>query len=326
MAGELDYSFHAMGSEVRLLIGRPLQPGAPSVLEAADRERDFVFGFAHRLSRFASDSELTAFNHDKRARVPASPLLRAAVTAGVWAAKRSSGLIDPTLVREIERSGYSHSLDGAASASLREALAAAPARRPARRCASARWRAITVDDRQGLIARPRGVMIDTGGTGKGLCADAVAHRLRGYTRFVVDCGGDVAIGGLGAQLEPYEVVVEHPLTGESIGALRIAKGGVATSGLNVRIWRNPDGSFGHHLIDPSTGGPAWTGLIGATAIADSVLEAETLSKMALLLGPDGARKVLAEQGGVVIHDDGGVETIGPVAGHVRSAWSSRMVA
>jgi FAD:protein FMN transferase len=326
MPGELDYEFHAMGSDVRFLIGRPLDPAAPPVLEAADRERGFVFGFAHRLSRFAPDSELTALNRDKRPRVAASPLLRAAVNAGLWAADRSGGLIDPTLVRELERSGYSGSMDGATPASLREALAAAPARRPARPRASARWRAVRIDDRAGVIARPPGVMIDTGGTGKGLCADAVAHRLRGYTRFVVDCGGDVAVGGVGAQLEPYEVVVEHPLTGESIGVLRIAKGGVATSGLNVRIWRNLDGSFSHHLLDPSTGRPAWTGLIGATAIASSTLEAETLSKMALLLGPEGARDVLAEQGGVVIHDDGEVEAIGPIDGRVWSTRTPRMAA
>ena len=92
---------------------------------------------------------------------------------------------------------------------------------------------------------------------------------------------------------------------------------MATSGLNVRIWRNPDGSFGHHLLDPSGGTPAWTGLIGATAIADSALEAETLSKMALLLGPAGAREVLAERGGIVIHDDGDVETIGPINGRIQ---------
>ena len=39
------------------------------------------------------------------------------------------------------------------------------------------------------------------------------------------------------------------------------------------------------------------GLIGATALGESALEAETLSKMALLLGPEGARGVLAEHGG-----------------------------
>ncbi len=160
-------------------------------------------------------------------------------------------------------------------------------------------------------------MIDTGGTGKGLCADAVAYRLGGYTRFVVDCGGDIAVGGVGAQLEPYEIAVEHPITGESVCTLRVARGGVATSGLNVRIWRNQDASYGHHLLDPSTGVPAWTGLVGATAIADSALEAETLSKMALLLGPAGARRVLAQRGGIVIHDDGDVEPIGPLGGRIR---------
>jgi thiamine biosynthesis lipoprotein len=162
-------------------------------------------------------------------------------------------------------------------------------------------------------------MIDTGGTGKGLCADAVALRLRSYARFVVDCGGDIAVGGVGAQLEPYEIAVEHPFTGEPIDVIHLGRGGVATSGLNVRIWQNADGTFGHHLLDPSTGKPAWTGLASATAIGTSALEAETLSKMALLLGPTGARDVLTEQGGIIVHDDGDVEPIGPIDRRVKAA-------
>jgi thiamine biosynthesis lipoprotein len=244
----------------------------------------------------------------------------------VWAANRSGGLVDPTLVRALERSGYSSSLDGAIPAPLQEALAHAPTRRAARPHPKALWRAIAVDEEAGVIVRPPGLMIDTGGTGKGLCADAVAHRLGPYTRFVIDCGGDIAVGGVGAQLEPYEIAVEHPISGESIGVVRLAKGGVATSGLNVRIWRNRDESFGHHLLDPSTGGPAWTGLVGATAIGDSALEAETLSKMALLLGPERARQVLAEHGGVIIHDNGDVEAIGPIDGRIDGKRVPRMVA
>ena len=183
-----------------------------------------------------------------------------------------------------------------------------------------------VDDATGVIVRPRGVRFDTGGTGKGLCADAVAHRLSGYTRYVVDCGGDIAVGGVGAQLDPYEIEIEHPLTGAPIGHLRLAGGGVATSGLNVRIWRDSNGSFAHHLLDPSTGRPAWTGLIGVTAIGSSALEAETLSKMALLLGPDGARGVLAEHGGVLVHDDGAVEAVGPIDASISVAGADAAIA
>ena len=326
MTGELDYTFHAMGSDVRLLIGRALLRSAPPPLEAADRERAFVLDFAHRLSRFAPDSELSLLNRDGRFAVPASTLLCAGVAAGVWAAQRSDGLVEPTLGQAIERAGYETSLDGVAPASLREALLAAPARRPARPNTSSRWREIVIDHQAGLVVRPPGVMLDTGGTGKGLCADAVAYRLRNYTRFVVDCGGDIAVGGVGAQVEPYEVQVEHPLTGRSIGCIKVARGGIATSGLNVRLWRKPDGSFAHHLLDPGTGDPAWTGLIGATALGSTALEAETLSKMALLSGPDGARDVLAPQGGVIVHDSGLVETVGPIEGEFSSTPALRLLA
>jgi thiamine biosynthesis lipoprotein len=312
MSDQLDYSFPSMGSEIRLLIGAPLLPGAPAPLQAAEAERAFVSDFGARLSRFSIDSELSVLNADPRETVPASALLRVAVNAGLWAAQRSAGIVVPTLLGELERHGYDRSLDGVEQASLQEALAAAPARRPAGPDPEARWRAVIVNEEEGTITRPPGLLLDTGGIGKGLCADAVALRLRAYTRFVVDCGGDIAIGGVGAQLAPYAVEIEHPLTGRSIGSVQGARGGIATSGVNVRIWRRPDGSFAHHLLDPATGDPVWSGLIAATALADSALDAETLSKLALLLGPEGARDVLAEHGGVIIHDDGEVEVIAPV--------------
>ena len=55
-----------------------------------------------------------------------------------------------------------------------------------------------------------------------------------------------------------------------------------------------------------------------TALGSTALEAETLSKMALLLGPEGAREVLAEHGGVIVHDDGEVEAVGPIEGSPAS--------
>ena len=76
-------------------------------------------------------------------------------------------------------------------------------------------------------------------------------------------------------------------TGET---LRVSDGAVATSGLDRRVWRRPDGSYAHHLLDPATGEPAWTGLIAATALAPTALEAEALAKAALLSGPERARR------------------------------------
>jgi thiamine biosynthesis lipoprotein len=309
---EHDLTFDAMGSHVRFLIGEPGEGMAPAAA-AAERARELIVEFDRALSRFKPDSELCRLNADRRQRVPASELLRRAVGAGLEAAERSGGLVDPTLVREIEATGYAASRAGMQGAPLAAALAEAPPRRPARPNPQARWRGISVDEERGEVVRPPGVLFDTGGAGKGLAADLVAEQLRGYSRFVVDCGGDIRIGGPDALVNPYEVYVEHPLTGERGFVLRLSRGGVATSGLNVRIWRDDDGGYAHHLLDPATGEPAWTGLVGATALGDTAVEAETLSKAALLSGPERARAVLAEQGGLIVHDSGRVQPVGPLA-------------
>jgi thiamine biosynthesis lipoprotein len=311
---EHDLTFDAMGSHVRLLIGEP-DPGSelPPAAEAADAARRFVHEFDTALSRFRPGSELCALNDDPRERVPASALLRRAVLAGIEAAELSGGLVDPTLVGEIERVGYVTSRAGLAGAPMADALAAAPERHPAHVRPDRRWRELAVDEAAGAVIRPPGLRFDTGGSGKGLAADLLAARLRGYPRFVVDCGGDIRIGGAGALVWPYEVFIEHPLSGERSHLIRLGFGGIATSGLNVRIWRGEDGRYLHHLLDPATGEPAWTGLVGATALGDTALEAETLAKAALLSGPDQGRRLLAEKGGLIVHDDGAVETVGPIA-------------
>ena len=315
---EHDVSFHAMGSDVRLIIGDPRE-GAPTAERAAESIREFVEEFESRLSRFRPESELCALNEDPRPAVPASRLLRDAVRSGLSAAERTAGLVDPTLLDELEAAGYTSSRDGQEPARLTDALVLAPERRSARPNPGSRWRTIVVDEPFGLIRRPPGVRIDTGGTGKGLAADLIAERLQGFSRFVVDCGGDLRVGGWAIEQDPFEVWVEHPLTREHNRTLVVDGGAVATSGLNIRVWRREDGRYAHHLLDPFTGEPAWTGLVGATALAPTALEAETLSKAALLTGPERARAVLATQGGLIVHEDGVTEAVGPVA--VRPRYS-----
>ena len=301
-----DIAFDCMGTEMRVVCEGPHAERAAADARAWLRDADA------RLSRFRPGSELCALNADPRDVVPASRLLCAAVEAGRWAAERTGGLVDPTLIAELCRVGYARSRGGVAPSPLAAAIAGAPPRQPAAPRPGAAWRGIVVDRAAGTIRRPAGVGIDTGGTGKGLAADAVTRRLAGVPRFAVDCGGDIHVGGAEAARRPFEVEVEHPLTGDVAHVLRVRGGGVATSGIGSRIWRRPDGRFAHHLLDPATGEPAWTGLVAATALAPTALKAETLAKAALLSGPVGARRVLAVGGGVIVHDDGDVEPVGPL--------------
>jgi thiamine biosynthesis lipoprotein len=236
--------------------------------------------------------------------------LRGAVAAALRAASISGGLVDPTLLGALRRAGYAASRAQVAPASLAQALQGAPPRRPARPDPAARWRTVEVDDAAGVIRRPPGVELDLGGSAKGWAADLIAARLGRLGRFAVDCGGDVRVSA--RRGAPWEVRVADPLTGGVAHTLHLRSGGVATSGLDAKLWQREDGAYAHHLIDPSTGDPAWTGLIAATAVAPTALEAEALAKVALLAGPRAGRSLLhAKHGGVLVHDDGAVDPVEP---------------
>jgi thiamine biosynthesis lipoprotein len=241
--------------------------------------------------------------------VPASDLLRSAVHAALEAATLSGGLVDPALLDDLVAAGYREHWDHSKRIDVREAFASLDRkRRPAAPAAAARWRGIAVDDETGTISRPPGLQLDTGGTGKGHAADLGAMLLDGYAHWAVDCGGDLRIGGAAGATR--RVDVEHPFTGELVEGFSVRDGAVATSGLRARIWRGPDGSVRHHLLDPSTGEPAFTGIVAVTALAPTAVQAEALAKTALLSGPVGARDVLARHGGVVFDEAGTMERVG----------------
>lgn len=307
---EHDLRFRAMGCDVRILAGPSTDGKGPSPADAADQVRQMIESFDARLSRFRPDSELSQLNSDQRTDAEVSGLLASMISAATWAARESGGLVDPTLVDQLEDAGYAGTFDESERAPLDEALQAAPERRPARANPASRWHEIRI--RGARVTRPADLRIDSGGVGKGLAADTAAVLLGDRSRFCVSAGGDIRIGGPDAESVPYPVMIDDPFGGDPIVTLQIAGGGLATSGIGSRIWRNPDGSFGHHLINPATGAPAWTGLVQVTALAPTTLEAETLAKRALLTGPGGLG-LLERWGGVVVHDDCKVELIGRVA-------------
>jgi thiamine biosynthesis lipoprotein len=242
--------------------------------------------------------------------VPASALLRGAVSAALAVARSTGGLVDPTLLRPLCDAGYAESLDGATPPALRDALDVAPPRRPAAPHRERAWQSVRVDHRAGTIVRPPGIELDLGGTAKGLAADLVAHGLRDQERYVVDVAGDLRVGGRAATEEPFEVHVVGPFDAEFLHVVPIGFGAIATSGIGARLWRRQDRSFAHHLLDPATGRPAWTGVAMATALAPTALEAEALAKLAVLSGPDAARGALADHGGLIVLDDGSVRLAG----------------
>jgi thiamine biosynthesis lipoprotein len=263
-----------------------------------------------QFSRFDSRSELSRLNQDPQGTVRVSSMMARFVQSALRAATITGGLVDPTLVGEIEHAGYRSDFDST-PVPLAQALELAPPRAASAPSQAARWREVSVDLDRGTVTRPPGVRLDSGGIAKGLFGDVLVNELSGHEAFAVEAAGDVRIGGRGRPRRAVEVA--DPFADSVLHAFELAQGAAATSGIDKRSWIGEDGRPAHHLLDPATGMPAFTGIVQATALAPTALEAELRSKAALLSGPEGARVWLVH-GGLIVYDDGTFELLEVPAG------------
>lgn len=274
---EYSQSFACFGGTVTVMASGP---NAPKGIEHA---RLLALEVHRRLSRFEPDSELSRLNSDPRERVRASELLRALAHATRRAGIESGGLVDATCLPAVKAAGYTDHWDKLNPDRSPKATLSSPWR--------GGWDKIEVDE--DFIIRPTGMQLDSGGLGKGLAADLIARTLADCETWLVDCGGDLRLGGTAGI--PRAVNISDPYDGSVVlHTYELAAGSVATSGTTGRAWAN-----GHHLIDPRTGQPAETGIIQATAVTETCLEAEIRAKTALLSGPAIAAGTLAK-GGVYV--------------------------
>lgn len=284
-----------------------------TAVEAVARSRRRLECWHGQFSRFDPSSELSRLNRDRRGTVPVSPVMARFVEASVRAAEATGGLVDPALLPELEAAGYAADLN-APPVPLADALRAAPVRRPARPRADAGWLAVSVDRSVGTVTRPCGVRLDSGGIAKGLFGDLLEDVLAGHEAFAVDAAGDVRFGGRGGLVRPVRVA--SPFEDSVLHTFELVRGAAATSGIAKRSWLDRDGRPAHHLLDPATSTPVFTGIVQVTALAPTGVEAEALSKAALLSGPDRAAAWLTH-GGLIVYDDGAWEVADAPDGELR---------
>lgn len=256
-------------------------------------------------SRFRPDSELTALNGSAGVPVGVSRRLFDAVALAVEVARRTGGLVDPTVGRALSLAGYDRTF---VAVRARDGSFLAVSHR------SPGWRSIRLDPERLEICVPAGVELDLGATAKAAAADAAAaavHRSTG-SGVLVSLGGDVAVAGLGpADGWPIRIADHHdaPLTSEGpVVALR--GGGLATSGVAERRWRVSGGER-HHIIDPRTGGSAVTPWRTVSVTGATCVDANAASTAAVVLGVDapawlGLRGLSAR----LVRHDGSVVFVG----------------
>jgi thiamine biosynthesis lipoprotein len=281
-------SFRAMGTEVEVLAYPELH------LHLVDQVQARFLEVEEAPSRFHPDSELSRLNRSAGSPFQASSLLLEVLSGALEAANRTSGLFDPTLLQAIEAAGYAQSfeqLDGAVHESETEI---------------GRFEDVELSD-DGIVLLHDGVRVDLGGYAKGWTVDACEELLSGCESWVVNAGGDLLARGAGPTGEGWLVGIEDPFNRtHDIGVLLAWDCAVATTSRLRRRWTTVSGPA-HHVIDPTTGRPADTGLASVTVVAESSADAEVLAKVLFLLGPVAGPEYVESldgTGAVFVRDDG----------------------
>jgi thiamine biosynthesis lipoprotein len=282
---EVSRSFVAMNSPVEALacVRR-------ADISEAERALDWVQGLfslsEKQLSRFREDSDLAGLNRSSGKSYAATDLLYAAVSRALDSAALTGGIFDPTILPDLLRAGYDRIFEKLAESRSSASI------RPVRVVSD--WREIRMDIRSRAIRLPSGCSLDLGGIVKGWTVDLAGRYLEKFRNFAVNAGGDIRLAGCQADGQPWKVGVADPFDcRKNLLVLELCGGAVCTSAITKTGWLS-NGVWQHHLIDPRSGLPCDSGLISVTVIAPTAALAETISKAALILGPQAGLELIED--------------------------------
>ena len=281
-AGVAD-AFACFGGTCCAIVAATRGAGAADAVALARRR---LLAWHDRFTRFEPGSELSRLNADPRAeRAGERDAWRCSLEAIRSAARATGGLVDGTLVARARR-GRLRARPRRAPLPLPLALRLAP-RAPARRRRDPRARAgarSRVDRADGVVRRPPGVALDSGGLAKGLFADLLADELARARELRGRLRRRPAPRRRGGAARP--VARRRPVRRRDAAHVRLAAGGVATSGIGAaQLARRPRAPRPPPARPRHRRGPPSPAIVQATALAPTALEAEVRAKAALLSGP-----------------------------------------
>ncbi|WP_028909137.1 FAD:protein FMN transferase [Prevotella sp. AGR2160] len=158
-------------------------------------------------------------------------------------------------------------------------------------------------------------MLDFSAIAKGFGSDVVARFLesKGINNFMIEIGGEIVTRGINAERVPWRIGVTKP-TDDSLNTnqeiqtiLNVTDMAMATSG-NYRNFYYKGGKKYAHTIDPHTGYPVQHNILSSTVLAKNCATADAYATSFMVLGLNGAQKVLAKHPELMvyfIYDDHG---------------------
>lgn len=267
----------------------------PQAVEAAEEGLNAVDDLEAQLSAFRDSSELSYVNREAALRpVRVEPGLFRLIEYALALSEQTAGAFDLTAAPLWRAWGF-HRRQGRLPPT--EAIAAAREQ--------VGWRGVILDAAARTISFANsGLELNLGSVGKGYAQDHMANRLldRGVQDFLLNAGQS-SIRAAGSRRRRsnraagWTVGVSHPLHPERrIAEFQLHDAALATSG-SVRQFFYHQGRRLGHVIDPRSGWPA-EGVLSATVVAPTALEADAVSTACFVLGPAETESLCAIRKGV----------------------------
>lgn len=275
----MDMGGETMGTYWRVRLAAP--PGCDSAaLRGAIQAR--LDTIVSEMSHWQPDSLLSGFNCAPAGSwTPLPPDFATVVEAGLALAERTQGAFDPAAGRltDLYGLGPNSAVAPPDTAALATALGVSG------------WARLIYDAPARRLRQPGGLWLDLSGIAKGYAVDCVADLLaaQGLRHALVEIGGECVGRGMRPDGDPWWVELETPPGVGNLPPLRIAlhQCAVATSGNYVR---------GDHTLDPRTGVPVRNGIVSASVLHATAMQADAWATALTVLGPGAGARAAEREG------------------------------
>lgn len=151
------------------------------------------------------------------------------------------------------------------------------------------YRQINFDPKKRSVALGAGMEIDLGSIAIGYAGDRLTELLQnaGVSSALLNLGGNIQVLGSKPDGSPWKIAIQNPAGDGNIGVRSASDCAVITSGGYERFFEE-DGQIYWHIIDPSTGYPAHSGLTSVTVVGESGTLCDGLSTALLVMGKEAA--------------------------------------
>lgn len=239
------------------------------------------------LSATEEGSEVFAINHSEGEAVTVSDETRELLEFSLSMAAETGGAVDPTIYPVLLAWGFTTGENRIPNEEELQAL-----------LGDVGYERVRIEGNE--ITLPKGMMLDMGAFGKGYTGDAITEVLKeaGIASALLDLGGNIQAIGTKPDGSRWRVGLRNPFDKEGyLGVIEIADEAVVTSGSYERYFTGEDGKRYGHIIDPSTGYPAESGLASVTIVAKEGKLGDALSTALFVMGREEAERFWRERGG-----------------------------